>query len=90
MPTSFHRGLSTNGPLVNVPTPETGSMGGSVNRTMTFNVPNKGAGTTDNVREKLEKQIKELEATKKAVQDAEAAAAAGKKNETKPAVPITA
>lgn len=65
-------------------------MGGSVNRTMTFNVPNKGAGTTDNVREKLEKQIKELEATKKAVQDAEAAAAAGKKNETKPAVPITA
>ena len=62
-------------------------MSGSVHRSMTFNVPNKGAGTTDNVKEKLEKQIKELEATKKAVQDAEAAAA-GKKNETKPVVPI--
>lgn len=90
MPTSFHRGLSTNGPLVNVPTPETGTMGGSVHRSMTFNAPNKGTGTADNVKEKLEKQIKELEATKKAVQDAEAAAASGKKHETKPAVPITA
>ncbi|KAH0829171.1 hypothetical protein J3R83DRAFT_2682 [Lanmaoa asiatica] len=88
LPTSFHRGLSTNGPLVSVPTPETGSMSGSVHRSMTFNVPNKGAGTTDNVKEKLEKRIKELEATKKAVQDAEVAA--GKTNETKPAVPITA
>lgn len=57
---------------------------------MTFNVPNKGAGTTDHVKEKLERQIKELEATKKAVQDAEAAAAAGKKDETKSAVPIAA
>ncbi|KAI9459968.1 hypothetical protein HD554DRAFT_2029009 [Boletus coccyginus] len=88
LPTSFHRGLSTNGPMVNVPNPETGSMGGSVHRSMTFNVPNKGAGTTDNVKEKLERQIKELEATKKAVHDAEAAA--GKKNETKSAVPIAA
>lgn len=90
MPTSFHRGLSTNGPLVNVPNPETGSIVGSVHRSMTFNVPNKGAGTTDNVKEKLEMQIKELEATKKAVQDAETAAAAGKKDETKPTVPIAA
>ena len=90
LPTSFHRGLSTNGPLVNVPNPETGSMGGSVHRSMTFNVANKGTGTTDNVKEKLERQIKELEATKKAVQDAEAAAAAGKKNETKSTVPIAA
>lgn len=65
-------------------------MGGSVHRSMTFNVPSKGPGTTDNVKVKLEKQIKELEATKKAVQDAEAVAAAGKKNETKPAVPIAA
>jgi len=75
--------------MVNVPNPETGSMGGSVHRSMTFNVPLKGAGTTDDVKEKLERQIKELEATKKAVQDAEAAAA-GKKNETKSAVPIAA
>ena len=90
LPTSFHRGLSTNGPLVNVPTPETGTMGGSVHRSMTFNVPNKGAGTADDVKDKLEKQIKELEATKKAVQDAEAAAVSGKRTETKSAVPITA
>jgi len=77
--------------MVNVPTPETGSMSGSVHRSMTFNVPHKGAGATDDVKEKLEKQIKELEATKKAVQDAEtAAAAAGKKSETKSAAPIAA
>lgn len=90
LPTSFHRGLSTNGPLVNVPNPETGSMGGSVHRSMTFNIPNKAAGATDDVKEKLERQMKELEATKKAVQDAEAAAAAGKKNDTKSVVPIAA
>ncbi|KAG9312120.1 hypothetical protein JVU11DRAFT_7407 [Chiua virens] len=90
LPTSFHRGLSTTGPLVNIPAPETGSMGGSVHRSMTFNAPNKATGTADNVKEKLERQMRELEATKKAVQDAEAAAAAGKKNETKSAVPIAA
>jgi hypothetical protein len=62
-------------------------MGGSVHRSVTFNVPSKGAGS-DNVKEKLEKQIKELEATKKAVQEAEAATA--KKDDPKPAVPIAA
>ncbi|KAF9243143.1 hypothetical protein BU15DRAFT_86547 [Melanogaster broomeanus] len=87
LPTTFHRGLSTSEPMVNVPTPDTGSMGGSVHRSMTFNVPSKGAGA-NNVKEKLEKQIKELEATKRAVQEAEAAAV--KKDEAKPAVPIAA
>ncbi|KIJ15511.1 hypothetical protein PAXINDRAFT_133532 [Paxillus involutus ATCC 200175] len=94
LPSSFHRGLSTSAPMVNVPTPETGSIGGagSMHRSVTFNAPSKGAGTgaAGNVKEKLEKQIKELEATKKAVQVAEAAAAAGKKDEVKPAVPIAA
>ncbi|KAF8141228.1 hypothetical protein EV363DRAFT_1425369 [Boletus edulis] len=84
LPTSFHRGLSTSGPLVNVPNPEAGSMGGSVHRSMTVRP------LQITVKEKLERQIKELEATKKAVHDAEAAAAAGKKNETKSAVPIAA
>ncbi|KAF9228416.1 hypothetical protein BS17DRAFT_799715 [Gyrodon lividus] len=93
LPTSFHRGLSTSAPMVNVPTPETGSIGaaGSVHRSVTFNAPSKGAGAgaVGNVKDQLEKQIKELEATKKAVQMAEAAAA-GKKDEAKPAVPIVA
>ncbi|KAF8162360.1 hypothetical protein BJ912DRAFT_914995 [Pholiota molesta] len=83
LPTSFHRGLSTTGPIVNVPTPETGSMGTSQNRSMTFNNPN------PSVKEKLEKQMKEIQEKKseaeKAVKDAEAAAAAtNKKADSKP------
>lgn len=83
LPTSFHRGLSTTGPIVNVPTPETGSMGTSQNRSMTFNNPN------PSVKEKLEKQIQEIQEKKseaeKAVKDAEAAAAAtSKKADSKP------
>ncbi|KIJ65918.1 hypothetical protein HYDPIDRAFT_110012 [Hydnomerulius pinastri MD-312] len=87
LPTSFHRGLSTSSPMVSVHTPETGSIGGSVHRSVTFN--NAGKADKDGVKEKLEKQMRELEATKKAVEEAEAAAAAtgGKKEETK-AVPI--
>ncbi|PPQ63015.1 hypothetical protein CVT24_005961 [Panaeolus cyanescens] len=70
LPTSFHRGLSTTGPIVNVPTPETGSMGSSHNKSMTFN--------NTSTKEKLEKQMKELEERKseaeKAVKEAESAA----------------
>ncbi|KAF9485995.1 hypothetical protein BDN70DRAFT_988327 [Pholiota conissans] len=87
LPTSFHRGLSTTGPIVSVPTPETGSMGSSQNRSVTFNNP------TPTMKEKLEKQMKEIQEKKseaeKAVKDAEAAAATGKKADSKP-VSITA
>ena len=64
LPTTFHRGLSTHAPIVNV------SVVGVSNphHTITFN---KGTG---NVKEKLEKRIIELEAQKKAVAEAEAAA----------------
>lgn len=62
-------------------TPPAGSIGvPSPHRSMTFN---KGTG---NVKEKLEKQIKEIEAQKKAV--AEAEAAAGGKGECSKSVPI--
>ncbi|KAF9451511.1 hypothetical protein P691DRAFT_786944 [Macrolepiota fuliginosa MF-IS2] len=68
LPTSFHRGLATNGPLVNVPTPETGTMGPSPHRSVTFNNP----------KVKLEKQVKELEERKneaeKAIKEAQATA----------------
>jgi nuclear polyadenylated RNA-binding protein NAB2 len=89
LPTSFHRGLSTSAPLVTVPNPEPGSIGApSPHKSVTFNQP--GAG----IREKLQKQMKEIEEKKteaeKAVKEAEAAAAAasgGKKDNSKP-VPI--
>ncbi|KAF5348708.1 hypothetical protein D9758_006776 [Tetrapyrgos nigripes] len=88
LPTSFHRGLSTTAPLVTVPNPEPGSIGGpSPHKSVTFN--QSGAG----IREKLQKQMKEIEEKKseaeKAVKEAEAAAAAsgGKKDDSKP-VPI--
>ncbi|KAJ3574923.1 hypothetical protein NP233_g1451 [Leucocoprinus birnbaumii] len=57
--------------MVNVPTPEPGSMGPSPHKSMTFNNP----------KAKLDKQVKELEERKveaeKAIQDAQAAASAG-------------
>ena len=76
LPTTFHRGLSTHAPTVNVSAPGAPSP----HRSVTFN---KG---TDNVKEKLEKQIKELEAQKKAVAEAEAAATG--KGESSKSAPI--
>ena len=83
LPSSFHRGLSTTGPMITVPTPEPGSMGGpSPHRSVTFN--NAMAGTS--VKEKLEQQMKEIQEKKseveRAVRDAEAAA--NKKDGAKP------
>ena len=82
LPSSFHRGLTTAGPMVNVPTPEPGSMGGpSPHRSVTFN-----NATSASVKEKLQQQMKEIQEKKseaeKAVRNAEAAA--GKKDEAKP------
>ncbi|RDB25263.1 hypothetical protein Hypma_007593 [Hypsizygus marmoreus] len=85
LPTAFHRGLSTTGPMVSVPTPEAGSMGTSHHKSVKFNKP---TGPGLGVKEKLQKQMKEIEERKseaeKAVREAEAAAAAGKKDESKP------
>ncbi|KAG1746489.1 hypothetical protein EDB19DRAFT_1905929 [Suillus lakei] len=79
LPSTFHRGLSTTAPLVNVHAPETGSMGAqSHHRSVTFNKP-------QDVKEKLKDIEKQKEAAKKAIDDAKAAG--GKKEETK-AVPI--
>jgi len=73
--------------MVTVKTPEPGSMGGpSPHRSATFNT---GAG----IKEKLEKQMKEIEEKKsraeQAVRDAQAAVANGKKDDVK-SVEITA
>ncbi|KAI6111970.1 hypothetical protein EDD16DRAFT_1694007 [Pisolithus croceorrhizus] len=81
LPSTFHRGLGAHAPVVNVTTPPAGSIGvPSPHRSVTFNK------ATGNVKEKLEKQIKEIEAQKKAVADAEAAA--GGKGESSKSVPI--
>lgn len=94
LPTTFHRGLSSTAPIVSVPNPETGSMGAgatSHHRSVTFN---QSSGST-NIKEKLEKQMKEIEEKKsqaeKAVKAAEEAAANAKKEkEENPAVTISA
>ncbi|KAJ8589656.1 hypothetical protein M405DRAFT_817682 [Rhizopogon salebrosus TDB-379] len=79
LPSTFHRGLTTSAPLVNVQAPETGSMGApSHHRSVTFNKP-------QDVKEKLKDIEKQKEKAKKAIDEAKAAA--GKKEETKP-VPI--
>ncbi|KJA28907.1 hypothetical protein HYPSUDRAFT_128369 [Hypholoma sublateritium FD-334 SS-4] len=74
LPSTFHRGLAPTGPIVSVPTPETGSMGSSQHRSVTFN----NASTNAAAKERLEKQMKEIQQKKteaeKAVRDAEAAA----------------
>lgn len=74
LPSTFHRGLAPTGPIVSVPTPETGSMGSSQHRSVTFN----NASTNAAAKERLEKQMKEIQEKKteaeKAVKDAEAAA----------------
>ncbi|KAG1861988.1 hypothetical protein C8R48DRAFT_834245 [Suillus tomentosus] len=79
LPSTFHRGLSTTAPLVNVQAPETGSMGAqSHHRSVTFNKP-------QDVKEKLKDIEKQKEAAKRAIDEAKAAG--GKKEETN-AVPI--
>ncbi|EKM53415.1 uncharacterized protein PHACADRAFT_211115 [Phanerochaete carnosa HHB-10118-sp] len=95
LPTTFHRGLSASGGLVTVSTPETGSMGAhSHNKSVTFNNPAKtGANGAASSAAELEKRVKEVEEKKaqalQAVAQAEAAAAA-KKDDSKPPVPISA
>ncbi|KAI0317133.1 hypothetical protein OF83DRAFT_1172247 [Amylostereum chailletii] len=88
LPGSFHRGLSSSTPLVNVPAPATGSMGvPSHHRSVVFNSA-KGPDT----KESLEKKMKEIEEEKskaqKAVKDAQDASK--KDSATKPAVAIAA
>lgn len=68
LPGTFHRGLSATGPIVNISTPPTGSMGApSHNRSVTFNNAGSGAASsrasTEGLSEKvqLEKKMKELE-----------------------------
>jgi len=84
LPTTFHRGLSTSSPVVNVPTPETGSMGAvqKPNRSVKFN----NSGSTKDVQEKLARLEAQKAEAEKAVAEAEAVAS---KKETK-AVAITA
>ncbi|KDQ55234.1 hypothetical protein JAAARDRAFT_196086 [Jaapia argillacea MUCL 33604] len=93
LPTMFHKGLSSSAPLVNVSTPETGTMGGSgsQNRSVTFNVGGKGkAGGEKGEKEELERKMKELEERKREVEDAVAVKEAqAKKDENKP-VPVGA
>ncbi|RPD71878.1 hypothetical protein L226DRAFT_525021 [Lentinus tigrinus ALCF2SS1-7] len=87
LPTTFHRGLATTGPMVNVPNPEAGSMGSqSHHKSVTFKRPD---GTPTTAAE-LEKKVKEMEERKTAAQKAIAQAQAGKKDDTSPAVPISA
>ncbi|KAL1941474.1 hypothetical protein VTO73DRAFT_7291 [Trametes versicolor] len=103
LPTTFHRGLAPSGGMVNVPTPETGSIGApSPHKSMSFKKAD-GAGEADAAAAKavspptasssaadLEKKVKEMEERKNEAQKAIAAAQAGKKDDASKAVPISA
>ncbi|KAI0645234.1 hypothetical protein C8Q79DRAFT_911627 [Trametes meyenii] len=103
LPTTFHRGLSTSGGLVNVPNPETGSVGApSPHKSMSFKKADgtNGADTAAKVgtigtgagssAADLEKKMKEIEERKNEAQKAIAAAQAGKKDDASKPVPISA
>ncbi|KAI0079275.1 hypothetical protein K474DRAFT_1659330 [Panus rudis PR-1116 ss-1] len=91
LPSTFHRGLSTTGGMINVPTPETGSIGAaSPHKSVTFNRTASSGGTT---AAELEKKLKEMEEKKNQAQAAVAqaeAAAANKKEDGTTSVPISA
>ncbi|KAF8870870.1 hypothetical protein CPB85DRAFT_1430861 [Mucidula mucida] len=68
LPNSFHRGLSATAPLVNVPTPETGTMGGpSPHKSAKFT--NSAASVKEKL-EKLEQEKNEMEKDLKLKEDA--------------------
>ncbi|KAF9469980.1 hypothetical protein BDZ94DRAFT_1207039 [Collybia nuda] len=83
LPSTFHRGLSTNTPLVNTQKHEIGSLGGpSPHRSVKFN--NTG-GPGVGVKEKLERQMKEIEERKLEAENAvKAAEAAASKDDAGP------
>lgn len=106
LPTTFHRGLAPSGGLVNVPTPETGSIGApSPHKSVSFKKAdgaNGNGGEVDAAKAgaatpsasssaaDLEKKVKEMEERKNEAQKAIAAAQAGKKDDASKAVPISA
>ncbi|KAH9855977.1 hypothetical protein C2E23DRAFT_773433 [Lenzites betulinus] len=98
LPSTFHRGLGASGGLVNVPTPETGSIGApSPHKSMSFKKAD-GAGDeaakastpASSSAADLEKRVKEMEERKSEAQKAIAAAQAGKKDDASKPVPISA
>lgn len=90
LPSSFHRGLSSDGPLVSVPGAGTGTVGANGNTNKTLNL--KGSS----VKEKLAQQMKELEQKKseaeKAMKEAQDAVAKKQQNagQSTSTLPITA
>ncbi|KAI0036150.1 hypothetical protein K488DRAFT_41726 [Vararia minispora EC-137] len=74
LPTSFHRGVSTNAPLVNVPTPQTGSMSApSPHKSVVFN-----SGSKADIERKIKELQEEKSRAEQKVKAAEAAAAGRK------------
>nr|VWP00055.1 Amidohydrolase family protein [Ganoderma boninense] len=87
LPTAFHRGLATTGGMINVPAPDTGSIGApSHHKSVTFKRPD---GTPTTAAE-LEKKVKEMEERKSEAQKAIAQAQAGQKGDASSTVPISA
>ena len=73
--------------MINVPTPEAGSIGAlSHHKSVTFKRPD---GTPTTAAE-LEKKVKEMEKRKNEAQKAIAQAQAGQKGDASPTVPISA
>ncbi|KLO17624.1 hypothetical protein SCHPADRAFT_994144 [Schizopora paradoxa] len=63
LPTTFHRGLSTNTPATQVPVPETGSIGAaSPHKSVVFNKSTPLAKTAVEAEKKMEKETAEVQA----------------------------
>jgi hypothetical protein len=86
LPTSFHRGVAANAPLVSVPSPATGSMGApSPHKSVVFNSNNKL-----NIERKLKELQEEKSRAEEKMKAAEAAAAGKKDTAGEPAVALAA
>ncbi|KAI0261252.1 hypothetical protein BC834DRAFT_483270 [Gloeopeniophorella convolvens] len=80
LPSTFHRGIATTGPMVNVTAPPTGSMGSqSPHKTVVFNKADQGKALAAKAQELEEEKNRTIQAVK------EAEAAASKKDNSTPA-----
>lgn len=86
MPSTFHRGLTNNNAATaKNAKPDAGIMGGpSPNMSVKFNNP----AAADSIKEKLQKQIKELEEKKGQIAAREAASSAPEKAAAETAPPV--
>ncbi|KAL4248294.1 hypothetical protein ABKN59_006681 [Abortiporus biennis] len=89
LPSTFHRGLSSNSPIVSVSAPETGSMGVSHHRSVTFN-RTASSGTAKELQDKVKELEEKKSKAEAAMAQAKAKAAADKETTVNATAQISA